>query len=148
ISAGKAAPKRQKLRPESEGDGSADEFVQQRDGFIPRLLRVQLATVELAEGRSEDVLLDDRVIRALELCDNALGALGQDRTGGCVVEERVRRRVRREALLRLDGRGEVTGGNRLLDLLLGLRQPVSELGGCFLVLRSLGDREPCTPPLH
>ena len=82
---------------------SADQLVQQVECPLPGALRVGLPEIQRLQRRAEDVLLDDGVLRALVLGFDADGAFGENRSGGGVIEERVRGRFCGQGLLSLDG---------------------------------------------
>ena len=116
---------------------SAGSIASSHAALSRRLRRVELRCVTGPKTFS----WIDRVVRALELGDDALGARGEDLADRCVVEERVRRRRWRPGP---SGRRWCSGRRRLpancADLLLGIGQPGGELGGLLLVLRLRRER--------
>ena len=94
-----------------------DLLVQQFDRLVPGTFAVQAARIKLRQSGSEDLLLDHRVIRTLELRLHALRAGGEDRPGRSVVEDLIGRCILGELLLCFQGAGEVVGRCGLLDLL-------------------------------
>src|SRR5512133_1530268 len=151
LGGGRAGGPRQRTgaRRLADSDHSAvdDQVVEQLDRGVPTGLGVSLAGVERLSLRTEDVLLDDGVVRALELSRNTLGPLGEDRAGRSTVEELVRGRVSNKLVSGLDRARECASGLESTELLLGLGQPAREGRSGLLVLGGLRDCEEGTAPV-